>query len=80
MVIPILLYCSEVWGPYMSGKITTFEIFKNKMFKFNEIEKFHLKFCKRILGVHSKSTNVAVYSTNFFQNCKVLAEHYGFNF
>ena len=35
------------------------EMFKNKMFKLtNEIEKFHLKFCKRILGVHSKSTNV----------------------
>ena len=63
MVIPILLYCSEVWGPYMLGKITTFEMFKNKMFKLtNEIEKFHLKFCKRILGVHSKSTNVAVYA------------------
>ena len=47
----------------MLGKITTFEIFKNKMFKLtNEIEKFYLKFCKRILGVHSKSTNVAVYA------------------
>ena len=47
----------------MLGKITTFEMFKNKMFKLtNEVEKFHLKFCKRILGVHSKSTNVAVYA------------------
>ena len=63
MVIPILLYCSKVWGPYMLGKIITFEIFKNKMFKLtNETEKFHLKFCKRILGVHPKSTNVAVYA------------------
>ena len=63
MVIPILLYCSEIWGPYMLGKITTFEMFKNKMFKFtNELEKFHVKFCKRIPGVHSKSTNVAVYA------------------
>ena len=32
------------------------------MFKLtNELEKFHLKICKRILGVHSKSTNVFVY-------------------
>ena len=47
----------------MFGKITTFEMFKNKMFKLtNEIEKFHLKFCRRILEVHSKSTNVAVYA------------------
>ena len=64
------------------------EMFKNKMFKLtNEIEKFHLKFCKQILGVHSKSTNVAVYAelgrfngTNFRPNCKILAEHYGFDF
>ena len=28
----------------------------------HELEKFHLKFCKRILGVHAKSTNVAVYA------------------
>ena len=26
------------------------------------IEKLHLKFCKSILGVHSKATNLAVYS------------------
>ena len=33
------------------------------MFKLtNELEKFHLKFCKRILGVHFKFTNVAVYA------------------
>ena len=91
MVIAILLYCSEVWGPYMLGTITTFELSKNKMFKLtNEIEKSHLKFCKRILGVHSTSTNVAVYaklgrlplinSNNFHLNCKTLAKLYGFDF
>ena len=38
-------------------------MFKNTMFKLaNETQKFHLKFCKRIFGVHSKSTNVAVYA------------------
>ena len=26
------------------------------------IEKLHLKFCKRVLGVHSKSTNMAIYA------------------
>ena len=25
------------------------------------MEKLHLKFCKRVLGVHSKSTNIAVF-------------------
>ena len=41
-------------------KINSFETFKTKIFKItNQIEKLHLKFCKRILGVHS--TNLAVY-------------------
>ena len=62
MVIPVLLYGCVIWGPYLPGKITSFETFKTKIFKItNQIEKFHLKFCKNILGVHSKSTNVAVY-------------------
>ena len=33
------------------------------MFKIrNATEKLHLKFCKRIMGVHPKSTNLAVYA------------------
>lgn len=32
------------------------------MDKIDPIEKLHLKFCKSILGVHSKSTNLAVYA------------------
>ena len=60
-IIPILLYNCEIWGPYLLGKINYFEIFKSKIFKvINEIERFHLKFCKRILGVHSKTTNIAI--------------------
>ena len=60
-IIPILLYNCEIWGPYLQGKINSFEIFKSKIFKvINEIERFHLKFCKRILGVHSKTTNIAI--------------------
>jgi hypothetical protein len=47
----------------LQGKINSFEIFKSKIFKvINEIERFHLKFCKRILGVHSKTTNIAIYA------------------
>jgi hypothetical protein len=47
----------------MQGKINSFEIFKSKIFKvIKEIERFHLKFCKRILGVHSKTTNIAIYT------------------
>ena len=62
-IIPILLYNCEIWGPYLLGKINSFEIFKSKIFKvINEIERFHLKFCKHILGVHSKTTNIAIFA------------------
>ena len=37
-------------------------MFKNHILPINsEVEKLHLKFCKRVLGVHSKSTNIAVF-------------------
>ena len=63
MVLPILLYNCEIWGPYLIGKTDSIEAFKNKIFKiYNDAEKLHLKFCKRILGVHLKSTNLAVYA------------------
>ena len=62
MVIPVLLFGCEISGPFLLGKITSFKTFKTSIFKItNQIEKLHLKFCKRILGVHSKSTNLAVY-------------------
>ena len=65
IISPILLYCCEVWSPYLFGKIDRYEKFKSKIFAIkNDIEKLHIKFCKRILGVHSKSTNLAVYTRN----------------
>ncbi|XP_053386465.1 uncharacterized protein LOC128550759 [Mercenaria mercenaria] len=45
MVVPILTYCSEVWGIY----------------DFKEIDKLHIKFCKTILGVRQQTPNLAVY-------------------
>ncbi len=59
LVCPILLYCSEVWGVHLLGRLTNIEMFKKKFFSMNsDIEKLHIKFCKRILG--AKSTNLAV--------------------
>ena len=50
MVLPILLYNCEIWGPYLIGKSDSIDAFKNKIFKiYNDAEKLHLKFCKRIL-------------------------------
>ena len=47
LIIPIITYCSEIWG-----------IFSN--FKDSEpFEKLHLKFIKEILGVHCKTSNDA---------------------
>ena len=46
MVKPILLYSSELWGYQMRDD--------------NIIESTFVKFCKHILGVHRKTTNIAV--------------------
>ena len=53
LVSPILLYCSEVWRVHLLGRLTNIEMI-------SDIEKLHIKFCKRILDVHAKSTNLAV--------------------
>ena len=45
MVVPILLYGSEVWGVY----------------NFKECDKLHIKFCKYSLGVRQQTPNMAVY-------------------
>jgi hypothetical protein len=46
LVIPILLYCSEVCGVYLDTGDSSI------------VEKFHMKFIKEILGVHCKASNV----------------------
>ena len=62
IVIPILLYGCEVRGPYLLGRMDAIEMFKNQILRINsEMEKLHLKFCKRVLGVYSKSTIIAVF-------------------
>ena len=42
-ILPILLYASGIWGTHSSP----------------DIEKVHHKFCKFILGVSSKTSNIA---------------------
>ena len=45
MIVPIILYGSEVWGIY----------------NFKAVEKLHLRFCRKILGVSQQTPNYAVY-------------------
>ena len=53
-IIPILLYGSEVWGPYTDYDYATWD--KDK------IERVHTQFLKRILGCNFNTTNNMVRS------------------
>ena len=53
-IAPILLYGSEVWGPFTN---TDWEKWDS-----TQIEKVHTQFLKRILGVNRSTTNVLVRS------------------
>lgn len=62
IVTPNLLHGCEVWGPYLLGRIKSFQMFKSQNQRISsKIEKLHLKFCKQILGVHLKASNIVVY-------------------
>lgn len=45
MVVPILLYGSEIWGVY----------------NFKEVDKLHIRFLKYLLGVRKQTPNMAIY-------------------
>ncbi len=45
MIVPILLYGSEVWGVY----------------SYKEVDRLHLRFCKYLLGVKQQTPNSAVF-------------------
>ena len=58
LIVPILRYCFEVWGPFYGKNLNADNIFQicEKL----PIEKIHTKFCRFLLGVHRKATNAAV--------------------
>ena len=62
MIKPILLYNSEIWGHKMFKFNTLLDdsLQKTNLYLQTNYEKMHLKWCKYTLGVHSKSTNIAV--------------------
>lgn len=57
MIVPILLYGSEVWGAYLIKSHTVQNYIQDHK---NLIEKLHTKFCKQTLGVHKRACNDAV--------------------
>jgi hypothetical protein len=61
MIKPIALYGVEIWGlltpAMLKKKLELYDLFKDW-----EYEKLNLKFCKYLLGVNKRSTNIAVLS------------------
>ena len=51
-VKPIMLYACETWVESLNENINTIQK--------NNLEKFHISVLKRLLGVHKKSTNIAI--------------------
>ena len=51
IIQPIILYGSEVWGPLLNQKRTSWDT--------NPTEKLHLEFCRDILKVHRNTPNLA---------------------
>ena len=66
LVKPIALYGSEIWGRYKPcyKGIALDEMFEMsfKSTCISESDKIHAKFCKYLLGVHSKACNFAAFS------------------
>lgn len=63
-ILPILLYGCEIWGYFntLTARLRNESIPLDTVYSKIECEKLHIKFCKRVLGVHQKSTNFAVLS------------------
>ena len=51
-IVPIIIYGSEVWRPYLNHEYSKWNT--------NIIERLHLQFLKRILGVNRSTTNELV--------------------
>ena len=61
MIKPIALYGSEIWGtPTKAALEKNRELYD--IYKDWEFEKLNIKFCKYLIGVSKKSTNIAVIS------------------
>ena len=62
LIRSICMYASEVWGSFIKAKHQAFNVKCDKYELFDKhcFKKLELKFCKAILGVQKKASNVAV--------------------
>ena len=56
LVKPIILYCSDFWGPLSIDKKAPSEMLPSR----NLIDLVHMKFLKQLLGVQSQTSNIGV--------------------
>ena len=61
LVVPVLLYNSEVWGSFMKSKsLNNFEKFRNNLFdESHKHEQLLNRICKYTFGIPKKSSNIA---------------------
>ena len=52
LIKPIFLYASEAWEPFLNQDTVKWD--------YNDIEKVHMQFLKRVLGVNRATTNILV--------------------
>lgn len=56
LVKPIILYCSDFWGPLCINKKAPSEMLPSR----NLIDLVHMKFLKQLLGVQNQTSNIGV--------------------
>ena len=61
VIKPILLYGNEIWGAGLHdfSKLLTCHIGKTSMYWNTVVQRFHSKWCKRILNVNDRASNMA---------------------
>jgi hypothetical protein len=60
-IIQVLLYGSEIWGIFSAEKLNKFrDSYFNQLCSNLIAERLHVKFCKYVLEVSRRSTNIAI--------------------
>ena len=60
LVKPIILYCSDFWGPLKIPKSTSAGDLYEYMSKSSPVEKLYSSICKQTIGVQKQTTNIGV--------------------